>query len=163
MGGVDIAEILEMTVEQSRLHFTEIPKVSRLLESLTDVGLGYLRLGQSALTLSGGEAQRLKLARELSRRSRGHTLYILDEPSTGLHFDDVRTLMSILQRLVDKGHSVIIIEHNPDIIREADYIIDLGPDVAYDRFVEGVVRSANAKRQKRVSEERAALRSLPLG
>jgi excinuclease ABC subunit A len=126
--GRNIAEILEMTVEQARGHFGEIPKIKRILDSLAQVGLGYLRLGQSALTLSGGEAQRLKLARELSRQSRGHTLYILDEPSTGLHFEDVQTLMTILQRLVDKGHTVIIIEHNPDIIREADLLIDLGPE-----------------------------------
>ncbi|MCP4545869.1 MAG: excinuclease ABC subunit UvrA [bacterium] len=126
--GRNIAEVLEMTIEQALEHFSEIPKICRGLQSLSEVGLGYLRLGQSALTLSGGEAQRLKLARELSRRSRGHTFYILDEPSTGLHFDDVKTLMAILHRLVDKGHSVTIIEHNPDIIREADWIIDLGPE-----------------------------------
>ena len=126
--GRNIAEVLEMTVAQAAEHFSEIPPVSRVLSSLRKVGLGYLRLGQSALSLSGGEAQRLKLAKELTRRSRGHTLYILDEPSTGLHFEDVRTLMGILQRLVDKGHSVIIIEHNPDIIREADLLIDLGPE-----------------------------------
>ena len=126
--GRNISEVLEMTVAQALELFSEIPKVRRGLESLAEVGLGYLRLGQSALTLSGGEAQRLKLARELARRSRGHSFYILDEPSTGLHFDDVKTLMGILQRLVDKGHSVTIIEHNPDIIREADWIIDLGPE-----------------------------------
>ncbi len=126
--GRNIGEVLEMTVEQAREQFSAIPQVLGKLNALAEVGLGYLRLGQSALTLSGGEAQRLKLAKELSRRSRGHTLYILDEPSTGLHFDDVATLMGILQRLVDKGHSVIIIEHNPDIIREADHLVDLGPD-----------------------------------
>ncbi len=126
--GRNIAEVLEMTVDRAREHFSEIPKIVHPLASLAKVGLGYLRLGQSALTLSGGEAQRLKLAKELARRSRGHTLYILDEPSTGLHFQDVKTLMGILQRLVDKGNSVIIIEHNPDIIREADWIIDLGPE-----------------------------------
>jgi excinuclease ABC subunit A len=126
--GRTIAEVLAMTVAQAHEHFAEIPRLRAALESLLQVGLGYLRLGQSALTLSGGEAQRLKLARELGRRSRGHTLYILDEPSTGLHFDDVSTLLGIVHRLVDKGHSVIIIEHNPDIIREADYLIDLGPE-----------------------------------
>ena len=126
--GRTIAEVLEMTIERAREQFSEIPKVARTLDSLVEVGLGYLRLGQSALSLSGGEAQRLKLAKELSKRSRGRTLYILDEPSTGLHFRDVKTLMGILQRLVDKGHSVIIIEHNPEIIREADWLIDLGPE-----------------------------------
>ncbi len=126
--GRNIAEVMEMTVDRAREHFSEIPKIVRPLASLAEVGLGYLRLGQSALTLSGGEAQRMKLARELARRSRGHALYILDEPSTGLHFQDVKTLMGILQRLVDKGNSVIIIEHNPDIIREVDWLIDLGPE-----------------------------------
>ncbi len=126
--GRNIAEVLEMTIEQALEHFSEVPKVTAPLESLAEVGLGYLRLGQSALKLSGGEAQRLKLARQLGRRGRAKTLYILDEPSTGLHFEEVRTLMSILRRLVDRGHSVIIIEHNPDIIREADYIVDLGPE-----------------------------------
>lgn len=126
--GRNIAELLEMTIEQALEHFSEVPRVTAPLESLVEVGLGYLRLGQSALKLSGGEAQRLKLARQLARRGRAKTLYILDEPSTGLHFEEVRTLMSILRRLVDRGHSVIIIEHNPDIIREADYIVDLGPD-----------------------------------
>ena len=126
--GRNIAEILEMTVDQAREHFAEIPRVRQALAGLAEVGLGYLRLGQSALTLSGGEAQRLKLARELSRRGRARTLYILDEPSTGLHCEDVKTLMRILQRLVDKGHTVIIIEHNPDIIREADFVVDLGPE-----------------------------------
>jgi len=126
--GRNIAELLDMTVEQAIDHFSALPRLLAPLESLSEVGLGYLRLGQSALKLSGGEAQRLKLARELGRRGRAKTLYILDEPSTGLHFDEVRTLMSILRRLVDRGHSVIIIEHNPDIIREADYIVDLGPE-----------------------------------
>ena len=126
--GRTIAEVLDMTVEQAREHFSEIPALGRALAVLAEVGLGYLRLGQSALSLSGGEAQRLKLAKELTRRARGKAVYLLDEPSTGLHFQDVSTLMGILQRLVDKGHTVIIIEHNPDIIREADWLIDLGPD-----------------------------------
>ncbi len=126
--GRSIAEVLAMTVAQARVHFSEIPALARGLGVLAEVGLGYLRLGQSALSLSGGEAQRLKLAKELARRTRGRAVYILDEPSTGLHFQDVATLMGILQRLVDKGHTVIIIEHNPDIIREADWLLDLGPD-----------------------------------
>jgi len=126
--GRNIAEVLDMAVDQALEHFSELPKVGTPLGSLSEVGLGYLRLGQSALSLSGGEAQRLKLAAQLGKRGRAKTLYILDEPSTGLHFEEVRTLMAILRRLVDRGHSVIIIEHNPDIIREADYIVDLGPD-----------------------------------
>ena len=126
--GRNIAEVLEMTIDQALEHFSELKRVIAPLESLAEVGLGYLKLGQSALKLSGGEAQRLKLARQLGRRGRAKTLYILDEPSTGLHFEEVRTLMSILRRLVDRGHSVTIIEHNPDIIREADYIVDLGPE-----------------------------------
>jgi excinuclease ABC subunit A len=126
--GKNISEVLDMTIEQALDHFSEVPKVASSLGSLRDVGLSYLRLGQSATSLSGGEAQRLKIAKELGRRNRSRTLYILDEPSTGLHFEDVRTLMGILHRLVDRGHSVIIIEHNPDIIREADWLVDLGPE-----------------------------------
>ncbi len=126
--GRSIAEALAMTVAQAQRHFSEIPSLARGLGVLAEVGLGYLRLGQSAQSLSGGEAQRLKLAKELAKRTRGRAVYILDEPSTGLHFQDVATLMGILQRLVDKGHTVIIIEHNPDIIREADWLVDLGPE-----------------------------------
>ena len=124
----NIAEVLEMTVEEAIVLFENIPPVLRKLQVLHDVGLGYIRLGQSATTLSGGEAQRVKLASELSKRGTGNTLYILDEPSTGLHFEDVKLLMAVLDKLVDKGNSVLVIEHNPDIIRLADYIIDLGPE-----------------------------------
>ena len=117
-----------MTVDEAYEFFKNIPKVSRKLKTLKDVGLGYIKLGQSSTTLSGGEAQRVKLATELSRRSTGKTLYILDEPTTGLHSADVHKLINILQRLTDGGNTVIVIEHNLDVIKTADYIIDLGPE-----------------------------------
>ncbi len=125
--GKNIAEVLDMTVEQALSFFEHFPKVKAKLETLYDVGLGYIRLGQPAPTLSGGEAQRVKLATELSRRSTGRTLYILDEPTTGLSFDDVAALLRVLQRLVDAGNTVIVIEHHLDVIKNADYLIDLGP------------------------------------
>ncbi len=125
--GKNIAEVLDMTVEQALAFFEHFPRVKNKLETLNDVGLGYIRLGQPAPTLSGGEAQRVKLATELSRRSTGKTLYILDEPTTGLSFDDVAALLRVLQRLVDAGNTVIVIEHHLDVIKNADYIIDLGP------------------------------------
>jgi len=125
--GKNIAEVLDMTVEQALSFFEHFPKVKSKLETLQDVGLGYIRLGQPAPTLSGGEAQRVKLATELSRRSTGKTLYILDEPTTGLSFEDVAALLRVLHRLVDAGNTVIVIEHHPDVIQNADYIIDLGP------------------------------------
>jgi excinuclease ABC subunit A len=123
----NIAEVLDMTVEESLEFFKNFPAIKRKLETLNDVGLGYIRLGQPAPTLSGGEAQRVKLATELAKRSTGKTLYILDEPTTGLSFDDVAALLRVLQRLVDAGNSIIVIEHNPDVMKNADYIIDLGP------------------------------------
>lgn len=126
--GKSISDVLEMTIEEASDFFSAIPHISRKLEMLKSVGLGYIQLGQSALTLSGGEAQRVKLATELSRPSTGKTLYILDEPTTGLHFADVKVLMEVIQRLVDKGNSVVMIEHNLDVIAQADFIIDLGPD-----------------------------------
>ncbi len=126
--GATIADVLDMTVDQALAHFADIPRLRRALKTLSAVGLGYLQLGQSALTLSGGEAQRVKLARELSRPSTGNTVYILDEPTTGLHLDDVRKLLLMLQRLVDAGNTVIVIEHNLDVIKCADHIIDLGPE-----------------------------------
>ncbi|HKQ50562.1 MAG TPA: excinuclease ABC subunit UvrA [Phycisphaerae bacterium] len=126
--GKNIAEILEMPVSEALAHFINVPKVRRLLQTLDDVGLGYLPLGQSAPTLSGGEAQRLKLAAELGRPSTGKTIYILDEPTTGLHFDDLRKLLDVLHRLVDLGNTVICIEHNFDVIKTADWVIDLGPE-----------------------------------
>ncbi|MDD4859888.1 MAG: excinuclease ABC subunit UvrA [Dehalococcoidales bacterium] len=125
--GMNIAEVLDMTIEQAHAFFEHIPKVKNKLETLEDVGLGYIHLGQPAPTLSGGEAQRVKLAAELSRRSTGRTLYILDEPTTGLSFDDVAALLRVLQRLVDAGNTVVVIEHHLDVMKNADYIIDLGP------------------------------------
>ncbi|AMA74580.1 excinuclease ABC subunit UvrA [Aneurinibacillus thermoaerophilus] len=126
--GKNIADVLEMTVEDALEFFKNIPRIQRKLQTLYDVGLGYIKLGQPATTLSGGEAQRVKLASELYRRSNGKTLYILDEPTTGLHIDDIDRLLKVLQRLVDAGDSVLVIEHNLDVIKTADYIIDLGPE-----------------------------------
>jgi excinuclease ABC subunit A len=126
--GYSIADILDLTIEDALPLLRDVPQVRQKLQTLVDVGLGYIHLGQSAVTLSGGEAQRMKLARELSRRQTGRTLYLLDEPTTGLHFDDVRKLLEVLHRLTDLGNSVIIIEHNLDVIRNADWVIDLGPE-----------------------------------
>ncbi len=126
--GKNIAEVLDMTVEEAMRFFENIPALKRKLQTLYDVGLGYIRLGQSATTLSGGEAQRIKLSKELSRRSTGRTLYLLDEPTTGLHFADIERLLTVLNRLVDQGNTVIVIEHNLDVIKTADWIIDLGPE-----------------------------------
>lgn len=123
-----ISDVLEMTVDQGAKFFENIPAIARKLDTLVDVGLGYIRLGQPATTFSGGEAQRIKLASELSRRSTGKTLYILDEPTTGLHSADVNRLLGILQKLVEGGNSMVIIEHNLDVIKTADHIIDMGPE-----------------------------------
>lgn len=123
-----IADVLSMTVEEAHEFFTDHPRIKRKLKTLEDVGLGYLRLGQSSVTLSGGEAQRIKLTRELAKRQAKHTVYVLDEPTTGLHFEDVKRLLIVLQRLVDKDNTVIVIEHNLDVIKSADWIIDLGPE-----------------------------------
>jgi excinuclease ABC subunit A len=130
--GYSIADILDLTIEDALPVLTDIPQVRQKLQTLVDVGLGYIRLGQSATTLSGGEAQRMKIARELSKRQTGRTLYLLDEPTTGLHFDDVRRLLEVLHRLTDLGNTVIIIEHNLDVVRNADWIIDLGPEGGED-------------------------------
>ncbi len=126
--GRNIAQILELTVSEAFEVLGDIPALRPRLETLREVGLAYLRLGQPATTLSGGEAQRLKLAKELSRRTPGPTLYILDEPTTGLHFADIERLLQVLNLLVDAGHSVVVIEHNIDVIKAADYVIDLGPE-----------------------------------
>ncbi len=123
-----IADILDMTIENAVVFFENIPKIQRKLQTIVDVGLGYMKLGQPATTLSGGEAQRVKLASELHRRSTGKSFYILDEPTTGLHADDIARLLVVLQRLVENGDSVLVIEHNLDVIKTADYIIDLGPE-----------------------------------
>jgi excinuclease ABC subunit A len=126
--GQTIAEVLDMTVEQAREFFDPVPVVAQKLQTLVDVGLGYICLGQNATTLSGGEAQRVKLARELSKRDTGKTLYILDEPTTGLHFYDIEQLLKVLHRFRDHGNTVVVIEHNLDVIKTADWIIDLGPE-----------------------------------
>ena len=126
--GKTIADVLDMPVEEAVEFFQHIPKIHRRLETLRDVGLGYIRLGQPATTLSGGEAQRVKLATELSKIATGRTLYILDEPTTGLHFADVQRLLEVLHRLVDAGNSIVVIEHNLDVIKTADRLIDMGPE-----------------------------------
>jgi len=126
--GKHIAEVLDMTVAEGAAFFERVPAISEKLVTLLDVGLGYLRLGQPANTLSGGEAQRIKLASELSRRATGRTLYILDEPTTGLHFADIERLLQVLQRLVSSGNTVLVIEHNLDVIKTADWLVDMGPE-----------------------------------
>ena len=126
--GKTIDEALAMTVEDAHEFFKPVPVIARRLQTLMDVGLSYIRLGQAATTLSGGEAQRVKLARELSKRDTGKTLYILDEPTTGLHFHDIQQLLVVLHRLRDHGNTVVVIEHNLDVIKTADWIIDLGPE-----------------------------------
>ena len=126
--GKTIAEVLDMPIEIAHAFFESVPTIARYLKTLCDVGLGYVRLGQSAPTLSGGEAQRVKLATELQRRSTGRTIYVLDEPTTGLHFEDVNKLLGVLKRLVESGNTVIVIEHNLDVIKSSDWVIDMGPE-----------------------------------
>ena len=126
--GKSISDVLDMTINQSVEFFDQIPAIKLKLKALQGVGLGYITLGQSSTTLSGGESQRVKLAAELAKRNTGNTLYILDEPTTGLHFDDIRVLMKVLNNLVDKGNTIIIIEHNMEVIKLADYIIDMGKE-----------------------------------
>jgi excinuclease ABC subunit A len=126
--GKNIADVLDMTVDEALDFFDAQPRIKAKLETLSDVGLGYLHVGQSATTLSGGEAQRVKLAAELSKRSTGSTLYLLDEPTTGLHFEDVRVLLEVLHRLVDRGNTVVVIEHNLHVVKTADWVVDLGPE-----------------------------------
>ena len=124
----NIYEVLDMTVDEAYLFFKNVPLIKKKLETLIDVGLGYIKLGQNAVTLSGGEAQRIKLSKELSKRTNQNTLYLLDEPTTGLHFHDVNQLIKVLIRLRDEGNTIVIIEHNLDVIKTADWIIDLGPE-----------------------------------
>jgi excinuclease ABC subunit A len=126
--GKSIADILDMTINQAVDFFENVPDILRKIKTIQDVGLGYIKLGQPSTTLSGGESQRVKLATELSKKDTGKTLYILDEPTTGLHFEDIRILMDVLQKLVDRGNTVIIIEHNLDVIKLADHLIDMGPE-----------------------------------
>ena len=126
--GKTIADVLDMPIEEAADFFAAVPAIARHMRTLNDVGLGYVRLGQPAPTLSGGEAQRVKLATELQKRSTGRTVYVLDEPTTGLHFEDIRKLLGVLQGLVDKGNTVIVIEHNLDVIKSADWLVDLGPE-----------------------------------
>ena len=125
--GYNISDVLEMTVNKACEIFENIPSIVKKLKTIQDVGLGYITLGQSATTLSGGEAQRVKLAKELSKKSTGKTLYLLDEPTTGLHFEDIKQLLTVIDKLVDQGNTAIIIEHNLDVIKTADHIIDIGP------------------------------------
>jgi excinuclease ABC subunit A len=124
----NVADVLDLSCEDALEFFANQPAIARHMQTLVDVGLGYVRLGQPAPTLSGGEAQRVKLASELAKRSTGHTIYILDEPTTGLHFEDIRKLLGVLSRLVDQGNTVLVIEHNLDVIKTADWLIDLGPE-----------------------------------
>jgi excinuclease ABC subunit A len=126
--GKSIADVLDMTINRAVEFFENVPTILNKIKVLQDVGLGYIKLGQPSTTLSGGESQRVKLATELSKRDTGRTVYILDEPTTGLHFEDIRVLMNVLNRLVDKGNTVIVIEHNLDVIKQADYLIDMGPE-----------------------------------
>jgi excinuclease ABC subunit A len=126
--GKSIADVLDMTVEDAQEFFKAVPSIREKMDALVQVGLGYVKVGQQATTLSGGEAQRVKLAKELSKRSTGRTLYILDEPTTGLHFEDVRKLLEVLHELVEQGNTVVVIEHNLDVIKTADWIIDIGPE-----------------------------------
>jgi excinuclease ABC subunit A len=126
--GKSIADVLEMTCEDAREFFTAVPAIREKMEALCRVGLGYIKVGQQATTLSGGEAQRVKLSKELSRRATGRTLYILDEPTTGLHFEDVRKLLEVLHELVEQGNTVVVIEHNLDVVKTADWVIDIGPE-----------------------------------
>ena len=126
--GKNIYDVLDMTVEEAMTYFENLPSIRRKIETLYDVGLSYIKLGQPSTTLSGGEAQRIKLATELSRKSTGKTIYILDEPTTGLHFADVHKLVDILHKLAEGGNTVVVIEHNLDVIKTADYIIDMGPE-----------------------------------
>jgi excinuclease ABC subunit A len=148
--GASIADVLDMTCNQALEFFQNLPQIKARLQTLVDVGLGYIRLGQPATTLSGGEAQRVKLSKELGKRATGRTLYILDEPTTGLHFDDIKKLLAVLDRLVEMGNTVVVIEHNLEVIKTADHLIDLGPEGG-DRGGE-VVAAGTPEELARVSE-----------
>jgi len=126
--GKSIADVLDMTVQEALTFFTPVPRIRRRLQTLADVGLSYIHLGQQATTLSGGEAQRVKLSTELSKTATGNTMYILDEPTTGLHFEDIKLLLEVLNELVERGNTVLVIEHNLDVIKTADFLVDLGPE-----------------------------------
>ena len=152
--GHSISDVLEMPIEEALPLLENIPQIQQKLVTLVEVGLGYVQLGQSSTTLSGGEAQRIKLARELSKRQTGRTLYILDEPTTGLHFDDVRKLLAVLNRLAELGNTVLVIEHHMDVIKQADWIIDLGPEG-------GAARQAESSRKARPSASRKIKNLIP--
>lgn len=126
--GLNISQVLDLSLEEALKFFKNIPQIKQRIETLNEVGLGYMKLGQAATTLSGGEAQRVKLATELAKKATGKTLYILDEPTTGLHFEDIRKLLTVLRALSDKGNTVLVIEHNLDVLKNADWVIDLGPE-----------------------------------
>lgn len=126
--GKSIYDVLEMPISEACEFFSGIPKIASKLQAMVDVGLGYVRLGQSAVTLSGGESQRMKLAAELSKKSTGNTLYVMDEPTTGLHFEDIQILLGVMRQLVDQGNTIIVIEHNLDVLKSVDYLFDMGPD-----------------------------------
>jgi len=158
--GKTISDVLNMTVEEAYYFFEAVPTLKRKLKTLLDVGLGYITLGQQATTLSGGEAQRVKLAEELSKKDTGKTLYILDEPTTGLHFEDIKHLINVLNKLVERGNTVLVIEHNMDIIKSADYLIDLGPEggneggeVVYQGITEGILDVKKSYTGKYLGEE----------
>jgi excinuclease ABC subunit A len=145
--GKSISDVLDMTVEEAVVFFQQVPYLYRKIKVLQDVGLGYVTLGQSAVTLSGGEAQRVKLATELSKKDTGKTFYILDEPTTGLHFQDINLLLTVLNKLVNRGNTVLVIEHNMDVVKMADHIIDLGPEggsgggtILYQGDVDGLLK-----------------------
>jgi excinuclease ABC subunit A len=162
--GRNIADVLDMTVNEALEFFDAVPRIKVKLQTLHDVGLGYVHLGQSATTLSGGEAQRVKLATELSKRATGNTIYILDEPTTGLHFEDVRLLLEVLHRLVDRGNTVVVIEHNLHVVKTADWVIDLGPeggDAGGQIVVEGTPEGVVAEGSSYTGEHLAPLLSPP--
>ena len=158
--GKSIADVLEMTVEEALVFFTAVPYLYRKIKVLEEVGLGYITLGQAATTLSGGEAQRIKLSTELAKRETGKTFYILDEPTTGLHFEDISHLMEVLTKLVDRGNTVLVIEHNTDVIKMADHIIDLGPEggdgggkILFEGTPEELVRQTNTYTARFLKQE----------